>query len=321
MGNVPALHHNISVSALTVVSLATSHESGVENPMSRHSPSSRQDYNFCPRYWWLRKRWKSRAIGYPELCAMVGTAVGAAQAQWNTCRMQSKPVTVEELVATGLESFTTQLANESAQDRRVSGLKASNSLDVMPRQVEAAIRLLWEVNPLQHYTILAAEEEYPAYGNARLDVRTRDEVRQVEQVWDYKCKLGRQDIAYVGSALQEKLDGEQGLVYTYMTGTQQFGIILVVLNPHKQGKVCKPQIVVDTKTITPEQHAQWLRDAEMDYSEMTEILQIDDPKRVRGKAYPHTNQYGDCPFKQACLEDDLDPTKMQLYYTQIEKGR
>ncbi len=284
--------------------------------MTRYSPSSRVDYNFCPRYWWLRKRWQSRSVEYPELCAMAGTAVSEAQAHWNRCRMQSKPVTVDELIALGLQSFTMQLANETALDRRV-GFQASSGRDKLPRMIETGIRLLWDENPLEHMTILEVEQEYPDYGKARLDVLVQS-VTGEKSVRDYKCKFGKLDTHYHAEALQEYLDHEQGLVYTHMTGTQTFGIILVALNVHTNQKPHKPMIYSAVKTITPDQHRIWERDATMDYNEMIEIESLTDPRRVRGKAYPHTTRYGDCPFKSACLEDDLDESKMLVRYMKRE---
>ena len=133
--------------------------------MKLYSPSSRSDFAFCPRMWWLRKQgWKSKRVGYPELCAIGGIAFGEAMHLWNTRRIAKQVVVVEELIATGLQSVAVQVAELTAQDRRVTGVKDQEFLAQLPGWVEMAIVTIFVSDPLAGHEIIASEHMFAEWG-------------------------------------------------------------------------------------------------------------------------------------------------------------
>lgn len=287
--------------------------------MPIYSPSSREDFSFCPRMWYLRKHgWTLRRVTYPELCGIGGSAVSEAMYKWNMARMNHAPMTLEELIATGLQAVTVKLAELASLDRRVTGLKDVEFMDALPKYVETGIRILWTFDPLKDHTILGAEVEYPQAGHARLDVVSRTPVGEMV-VDDYKCKFGEFDEKWLEKEFDKHFDGEQRLTYTAITGATLFGIILVLIRPTKQHKPMRPAVIRRVSRVKPEEHAVWKNDAALDYAEMERVLQQPSPWQVRGKAAPHANSYGDCVYREACCEDLLDEGKMKVRYIKIEK--
>lgn len=287
--------------------------------MKAYSPSSRVDYSFCPRYWYLRKRWQPRRVGYPEICGIGGTAVSEAMCYWNQARMATKTVVLEDVVNVGLQSIVTQTSCLAQAERRVTGLKDTEVMDGLPKLVEMACKLLWESNPLRDNRIIAAEHEFKDFGNARPDVISQNSEGETI-VDDYKCKFSSFDEAWKDKEFDRHFDGEQRLAYTHMVGCTLFGIILVVLQPHSKRKPLKPFVERRISRVQPHEHKLWMNDAALDYRHMELVENCTHPLQVQGKASPHANQYGDCAFKEACCEEGLDEQRMQVRYTQITGG-
>ena len=282
-----------------------------------YSPSSRVEYSFCPRKWWLRKNgWITRTVGYPELCGMGGTAVSEAMAHFNKSIISQRKATLEECVALGLQSLVQQHAELELQERRVLGLRDSEFRDTLPKLVEVAIRTLWEADPLKGHTLIAAEHEFVEFGNARPDVISRDLMGEL-CVDDYKCKFSTFDEAWLDKEFEKYFDGEQRLSYSHMTNSRLFGIILVVIQPHSKRKPLKPFVIRRTSRVQDHELSLFMNDSVIDYKYMEHTLRQTNPLMVPGKAAPHADQYGDCPFRQACVEDGLDTSKMKVRYTQI----
>ena len=282
--------------------------------MNIYSPSSREEYTWCPRSWWLRKNgYVPRRISYPELCGMGGNAVGLAMELWNTRIMEGIETDVDLLVDTG------RLAIIFPEDRMIGTSKDQEFADSLPALVEQAIRLLYQVNPLKPYAILAAEEVFLHAGKSRLDVR----VKQADGrgiVFDYKVKFSEMEEKYLNKEFEKHFNGEQRLTYTTLTNTDLFGIILVVLKPRKDKRHIDPKVVVRTSPVTDQEKQVWLRDAQLLTPLMDHTLTIQSPALVPGKTYPHANQYGPCKFDDACNRYALDPERMSLDYIQITKG-
>lgn len=287
--------------------------------MVRFSPSSRVDYSFCPRMWWLRKQgWTLKRVSYPELCAIGGVAFGEAMHLWATRRIAKQVVTLEELVAVGLQSVTNQVAEFTMHDRRVTGLKDQEFLDLLPKLVERGIEVILQAHPLQGHDLIASEQEFPDWGKMRLDVLSRDPQGELV-VDDYKCKFGSFDTAWTDREFDKHWDGEQRLAYTQAIGASKFGIILVVLQPKTNYKPGKPHVIRRVSRVQPQEVALWRNDVTQDWMAMEWVLKQTTPWAVRGKAAPHANQYGDCAYREACIEDSLDPGRMQVRYVQIDK--
>ncbi len=285
-----------------------------------YSPSSRTDFSFCPRSWWFRKKgWVLRKITYPELCGIGGGAVSEAMCFWNKARIMGTPISLEECIGRGLQHVVVSLAELASQERRVSGLKDREFADVLPTHVENAVRLLWSANPLGQHRILSAEEAYPEYGDARPDVISfnKDGEKVVD---DYKCKFSPFDVAWMDKEFEKHWDGEQRLQYTSMTGCTLFGIIMVLIQPHSKKKPMQPSVIRRVSRVHDYEHKLWLSDAAMDKVRMDQTLERESAWLVPGKAAPHANMYGDCVYRDACVECGLDHEKMNVNYIQIERN-
>lgn len=286
---------------------------------SLYSPSSRDEFSFCPRAFWLRKNGLvTRTIEYPELCAIGGNAVGKAMEVWNLALIQGQEGSIHTLRAVGVSESIRSLQKELDRGRNLGGGKAAD-FD-LEGSVYKAIDLLWESNPLKPYAILSAEESFPHAGNSRLDVRVKQaDGRQI--VWDYKVKFGPTEEKYYLKAFEEYAQGEQRLTYTHLTDTDMFGIIMVCLQPLKDRtkQPLKPYIQTKTWLVRDEEKQVWLRDALLMTPEMDHVLTIQTPEKVRGKTYPHANQFGPCRYDDACNRYALDMEKVGLDYIWIKK--
>jgi hypothetical protein len=280
-----------------------------------YSPSSRQDFSFCPRYWWLRKRYQPRRVGYPELCGIGGSAVAEALAWWNRARCIGQAVTVDACLAKGWQSIVEARAGMADQGRFI-GTSDVDFADRLPDLMEQAVRLLWTQDPLATHTIIAAEQEFPDFGNARIDVVSRDAQGQLV-VDDYKCKFGKFDLTWLDREFEKHFTGEQRMSYTQMVGTDLFGIILVMLQPHVKEKVATARIERRVSRVLPNEVRLWKNDAALDYERMQYIEQRSNPWMVWGKSGPHTTPYGDCAFKGACTEYNFDPAIMDIHFVKV----
>lgn len=285
--------------------------------MNIYSPSSREEFSFCPRSFWLRKNgWVPRVISYPELCGMGGSAIGKAMEVWNKAVMQGNDSSLDELLRIGYEEFSTLYATERKHGRQIGIGKDHEFFDSLPALIEQAIRLLYRINPLKPYAILGAELEFPQAGKARLDVLAKQaDGRRI--VFDYKVKFSELEEKWVKKEFEKHFTGEQRLTYTTLTQTDMFGIILVVLKPKKDGRKLDPKILVQTSPVTDQEKQVWLRDAQLMTEPMTQTLHIQSPTLVSGKTFPHANQYGDCKYHDACLRYGLDDGMMRLDYINI----
>lgn len=289
--------------------------------MQIYSPSSRDEYAFCPRSFWLRKNGLvPRRIGYPELCGMGGNAIGYAMELWNNFLMQGvTEVLLTDLVNCGVGKLHASMDKEKGQGRTIGSSKDQEFVDSLPALVEMGVRLLYRINPLKQYAVVSAEEVFPQAGNSRLDVR----VKQADGrgiVFDYKVKFGEMEEKWLDKEFEKHFNGEQRLTYTTLTGTDMFGIILVVLKPRKDRRAIDPKIVVRTSPVTDQEKQVWLRDAQLMTPYMDHTLTIQSPTLVPGRPFPHANQYGPCKFEDACLRYALNPSMMALDYITIKKG-
>lgn len=289
--------------------------------MQIYSPSSREDFSFCNRSWYLRKKgYTPRIISYPELCGMGGSAIGKAQEVWNLALMAGTVPSVEDLVTVGIEELGKEYSKQVGYGRTIGVAKDKGFLDSLPALVELGIRMLYRDNPLKQYAILAAELAYPDAGNARIDVLVKQsDERRI--VLDYKCKFGPSfKIEYLEDEFKKHFQGEQRLTYTKLTNTDMFGIILIVLQPtDKNRRKIDPFVAMETSFVTDQEKQVWLRDAQLFTPLMDQTLLIPSPALVPGKTFPHANQYGPCKYEDACLRYALDPDMMSLDYIQINK--
>lgn len=287
--------------------------------MQIYSPSSRQDFTFCNRYWYLRKNGLiSRTVGYPELCAWGGNAVGKAMEVWNLNLINALDVDVSTLVATTHKTLLQSMTDAQVQGRTIGSSKDQEFFDSLPALAEQAVSLLYKTNPLKQYAIVAAEEAFPHAGGSRLDVRVKQpDGRGI--VFDYKCKFGEMEERWLDKEFEKHFTGEQKYTYTTLTNTDMFGIILVVLKPRKDKRHIDPKVIVRTVNVTEREKQVWLRDAQLLTEPMNRTLLIQSPALVPSKTFPHRNEYGPCVYEDACIRYGLNPELMALDYITIKK--
>lgn len=286
-----------------------------------YSPSSREEFSFCPRKWWLRKTGiVSRIITYPELCAIGGVSIGKAMEVWNKALIAGQEITIEELLLEGSKQLHQEIQTREQQGRRIGSSKDQGFLDALPLYIEQGIRLLYRINPLKQYAIVAAEEEFPHAGNCRLDVRVKQpDGRGI--VFDYKVKFGEVEEKWLDKEFEKHFNGEQKYTYTALTNTDMFGIILVLLRPRKDKRALDPKIVVRTVNITDTEKRVWLRDAQLMTEPMNRTLLTPSPTLVMGKTYPHSNEYGPCVYDDLCNRYQLDPELWGMDFVTIERNK
>lgn len=284
-----------------------------------YSPSSREEFCFCNRKWWLRKNgWVSSVISYPELCGMGGAAIGKAMECWNKDIMMSTDQGVDHYVKVGLIELDETMDKMSRYGRTISHAKDREFGDALPALVAQGIQLLYRINPLKPYAIIGAEVEFPQAGNARLDVLVKQpDGRGI--VFDYKVKFGEMEEKWLDKEFEKHFNGEQKYTYATLTQTDMFGIILVVLKPRKDKRHIDPKIIVRTVNVTDQEKQVWLRDAQLLTEPMNRTLLIQSPMLVPGKTFPHRNEYGPCVYEDACIRYGLDESKMRLDYIKINK--
>lgn len=287
--------------------------------MQIYSPSSREEYSFCPRKFWLRKNgWVSNVISYPELCGMGGSAIGYGMELWNISLMKGVEYLVDDAVEAGVLHLKTRLEEEQTKGRTISHAKDREFADSLPALVEQGIRLLYRINPLKQYAVIGAEIKFPHAGNSRLDVLVNQpDGRGI--VFDYKVKFGEMEEKWLDKEFEKHFNGEQKYTYTTLTQTDMFGIILIVLKPRKDKRHVDPKIVVRTVNVTDQEKQVWLRDAQLLTEPMNRTLLIQSPMLVPGKTFPHRNEYGPCVYEDACIRYGLDESKMSLDYIKINK--
>ncbi len=252
---------------------------------------------------------------------MAGSAVSDGLCAYNRGRIARSPKTIEECVAVGLQAFETLVAEAIDMGRLIQG-KEMTTREEMPKLVEQAIRLVIGNDPLKDHTIVAAEQEFPDFGNMRPDVVSRNPMGELI-VSDYKCKFSDMADKYVEGNFRDYFDGEQRIMYTTVVGAPLFGIVMVVLKPFvwkgKTKQYLDPHVQYRTSRIQPYEVKLWRNDYSLHCRDMEQVEQITSPWQVPGKAAPHANQFGDCAFRQACVEDNLDAEKMNVRYIQLER--
>jgi len=254
---------------------------------------------------------------------MAGSAVSEGLCAHNRGRIAKSPKTIEECVAVGLQAFETAIAEVIEMGRLIQGSDMDKH-DEMPSLIEKAIRLGIEQDPLKAHEIVAAEQEFPDFGNLRPDVISRDPMQELG-VTDYKCKFSDITDKYVDKNFHDYFDGEQRLIYTTVAGASVFGIAMIVLKPFvfkgKTKQYLEPHVQYRTSRVRPNEVKLWRNDYSLHCRDMELVEQLPSPWMVPGKVAPHANQYGDCPFREACVEDNLDPDKMKVRYLQLERTK
>lgn len=237
---------------------------------------------------------------------------------WNKARIAKADTALELLIASGLQSIKMQTEEYQAQGRRTVGLKDQEFEATLPELVKIGIQTMWAADPLKGHEIIASEHTFTEWGDMRADVISRDPQGELV-VDDYKCKFGTFDVAWTDREFDKHFDGEQRLYYTTATQASKFGIILIVIQPRANYKPGKPHVIRRVSRVQEHEVRLWHNDMILDCAQMEQVEGQVSPWAVRGKAAPHANQYGECVYREACVEDGLDANRMAVRYVKIDK--
>jgi hypothetical protein len=186
----------------------------------------------------------------------------------------------------------------------------------------SAVEKYTEANPFTRWTVQGLEFPLPAYGNCRLDVVGVDP-EGYQAIADIKFKR-QLKLDYLTKTVNEYKDSWQFQHYPWawndwihtMTPTDTEGfkpcdrmwLVLVIADPFR---VLTYPFFVQQKLQT-----RWIISAQQKWAD---IQAIQSGERLPVMSATHRDAYGECPFKRACLELDLDEGLMNFEYTKVPK--
>ena len=269
-----------------------------------YSPTQTDAFSFCPRYWgFYRAGLKLRVIGYPEIAAIVGTAVAKGLECFYLMRRDGDPtdaVSIEQAAVTfGGRLKETALANGQ---RYVASANQSD-WDAIDNNISLCLKTHAKRDPFVAYKVL--EVEATGIDGDRPDLILADDAGPL--VVDFKCKLTLR-AEWVKKEFSKWRRSWQLHHYAVRRGISRFAVCLIA--PHtRQG------IIYETTTITPTLAMRWLADANQLWGEMamSEGLRIE---QLRGNT-THANEYGECVYWAEACSVGLDPSLMNLI--QVER--
>jgi hypothetical protein len=181
---------------------------------------------------------------------------------------------------------------------------------------EVAVNKFIDENPMSSWQLKGIEYPLPDYGNCRLDIVGIDP----EGYWaiaDFKYKR-QLKLDYLTKTITDYKDSWQFQHYpwawndmvskggTEYEPVQRIWLYLVVASPFKILKY--PFFVKESL------QKMWLQSAQQKWAD---IRAIETGDRQAVMSAVHRDQYGECPFKRACLEFNFDPGLIE--YTKVPK--
>ena len=175
-------------------------------------------------------------------------------------------------------------------------------------------------HPFLQWQIKGVEFPLVEYGNCRLDLLGVDP----EGYWAIAdCKYKRQlRLDYLNKSINDYRDSWQFQHYPWAYNDwtkqqpidagfmpiQKIYLTMVIADPFK--------IFTYGFFIKEKLQTRWLQSAQQKWADITALQKGD---RQPTLAASHRDAFGDCPFKKACLEQDLDPQLMMFDYVQVPK--
>lgn len=257
------------------------------------SPSATEDFNRCPIYARLRKRWAPRSIEWDPALTL-GKVV---QAGINVYFHKGKPHPDPDSIAE--EAVRVALAADFQEGGKYT-------LEGLVKLCLRGVQAVLAHNLFQNHEILMVDE---TLGVGRPDVVSRH--RGALWIHDFKVSLQVRD-DYRVKRLEEYDTKHQFWHYAW-EGEQHFGEpvkvvrpILVILSP-------RATVLWVDIPITPERQAFWLRGAEELWARMARSKDV-----PLENLPPNTDncygKYGKCPFTDACYLFNLDMARASIYY-------
>jgi hypothetical protein len=285
-----------------------------------YSPSQTDTHGQCPIKRALRYAgWTARGVGKRDLAAILGTAIAAGLAEYNTTRANQvggllRP-TVEMAFRPGLvgpadvarNTAIATLAVLPQQGRHIEDWDQSQANSI-ERRAGLAVERYIAADPIPpEWPILAVEELLPS-GQARPDLVVDDGRGPV--AIDYKTKLTLKP-EYEDREMARWAQSWQMLHYSWELKADHFYICLLVLEPRFRVQLIPFE-------VHPETMGLWGISAKQRWADMRAE---DEGRRQPAMATAHVDAYGPCEFQRACFECRFDPEKMREHYVQVARGR
>lgn len=276
-----------------------------------YSPSRTEAYDFCTMRGVIAYRdgWTPREADN----SLLGRLVGGAFAKGTEAI--HKGVAIDEAKACGLAYW-----QKSLQHYVTHGVSFPDTTKTT-EQLGKAFEKYAAQNPFVQWQTKGVEFALPEYGNCRLDYLGIDP----EGYWaiadlKYKRQL---KLDYLNKTINDYRDSWQfqhypwayndwvkqsGPTNDYFKPIQRIYLVLVIADPFK--------ILSFPFFIKDKLQTRWLQSAQQKWADITALQKGD---RQPTLSASHRDAFGDCPFKKACLEMDLDESLMQFEYTKVPK--
>ena len=273
------------------------------------SPSRTEAYDFCTMRGVIayKEGWTPREADN----SLVGRLVGGAFAKGT--ESIHKGISIEESTITGLQYWDRSVSHYVTHGVSFPDLTKTRA------QLGTAFGKYAEQTPFKQWQCKGVEFPLVDYGNCRLDYLGIDP----ESYWaiadlKYKRQL---KLEYLNKTINDYRDSWQFQHYPWayndwvsktkpegLQPIQRIYLVLVIADPFK--------ILTYPFFIKDKLQVRWLQSAQQKWADIDALQKGD---RQPTLAASHRDAFGDCPFKQACLEMDLDPALMQFNYVQVPK--
>lgn len=273
------------------------------------SPSRTEAYDFCSMRGVIayKQGWTPREADN----SLIGRLVGGAFAKGT--EQIHKGISTDAAIITGLQYWDRSVEHYVKHGVTFPDLTKTRT------QLGTAFGKYAEQTPFNDWQTKGVEFPLVDYGNARLDYLGIDP----EGYWaiadlKYKRQL---KLEYLNKSVNDYRDSWQFQHYPWayndyiakakpegLLPVQKIYLILVVADPFK--------IFTFSFFVKDKLQARWLQSAQQKWADIDALQKGD---RQPTLAASHRDAFGDCPFKRACLEMDLDPALMQFEYVQVPK--
>ena len=277
-----------------------------------YSPSRTEAYDFCSMRGVIAYRdgWTPREADN----SLLGRLVGGAFAKGTEAI--HKGMAIDEAKALGLAYW-----HKSIQHYVNHGVSFPD-VTKTTEQLGKSFEKYAAQNPFVQWQTKGVEFALPEYGNCRLDYLGIDP----EGYWaiadlKYKRQL---KLDYLNKSINDYRDSWQFQHYPWAYNDwvkkqhaggntdyqpiQRIYLVLVIADPFK--------ILSFPFFIKDKLQARWLQSAQQKWADITALQKGD---RQPTLSASHRDAFGDCPFKKACLEMDLDESLMQFEYVRVPK--
>ena len=282
-----------------------------------YSPSRTEAYDACSMRGVIAYRdgWTPREADN----SLLGRIVGSAFAKGSGLVHNQAPtsIAIEKAIA---------LWDKTIQHYVTHGVSFPDTTKTRD-QLAKALDKYAEQHPFKQWQIKGVEFPLADYGNCRLDLLGVDP----EGYWAIAdCKYKRQlKLDYLNKTINDYRDSWQFQHYPwayndwvekeiptnpvhggklFLQPIQRMYLVLIIADPFK--------IFTYPFFIKDKLQTRWLQSAQQKWADITALQKGDRPPTL---ATSHRDAFGDCPFKKACLEQDLDPDLMIFVYDKVPK--